>query len=86
MLVLHVYLLSGVSCTVRVNADLRVFGLQKSIEKAMDIGDKADDVMDGLDANYAMDEFDKDIHCIMMDKCEGEAYDKIKGLQHKGGA
>eukprot|EP00930_Biecheleria_cincta_P062563 TRINITY_DN48014_c0_g1_i1.p1 TRINITY_DN48014_c0_g1~~TRINITY_DN48014_c0_g1_i1.p1 ORF type:complete len:142 (-),score=22.36 TRINITY_DN48014_c0_g1_i1:163-588(-) len=35
MLVLHVYLLSGVFCTLQVGTELRVSGLQKNIEKAM---------------------------------------------------
>ena len=58
----------------------------KDIEKAMDVGEKVDDVIHGLETKYDLTDFDKDIHCIMMDKCEGEAYDKIKGLQHKQGA
>ena len=52
----------------------------------MDVGDKPDDVITQLDRKYEMEDFNKEIHCILMDKCEGEAYDKIKGLQHKSGA
>ena len=58
----------------------------KSIEKAMDIGDKIDDALDDLDTHYLVDAFNKDMLCILMDKCEGEAYDKIKGMQHKKGS
>ena len=52
----------------------------------MDIGEKTEDTLDDLDTRYLMEQFNKDIICILMDKCEGEAYDKIKGLQNKSGA
>ena len=52
----------------------------------MDIGENIEDVMNDLEHKYEMDDFNKDIHGILMDKCEGEAYDKIKGLQNKPGS
>ena len=57
----------------------------KTIEKAMDIGDKMDDALDDLDQQSLLDKFNKDTICILMDKCEGEADDKIKGLQNSRG-
>ena len=58
----------------------------KGIEKAMDVGDNIDDALDELDQNHLLEDFDKDLICILMDKCEGEAYDKIKGLQNSRGS
>ena len=58
----------------------------KVIEKSMDIGYKINDAMDDLDQQFHVYEFNKDMLCILTDKCEGEAYDKIKGLQNKKGA
>ena len=52
----------------------------------MDVGDKINEAMDDLDQSHLLDDFNKDINCILMDKCEGEAYDKIKVLQNTSGA
>ena len=57
----------------------------KTIERSMDVGDKISDALDDLDSTYLLDEVNKDLTCILMDKCEGEAYDKIKGLQNMKG-
>ena len=58
----------------------------RAIEKSMDVGDKIQESLDELDSTYLLDDFNKDLTCILMDKCEGEAYDKIKGLQNLKGA
>ena len=52
----------------------------------MDVGDQIQDALDDLDQQYHLDDFNKDVLCILMDKCDGEAYDKIKGMQSKKGA
>ena len=41
--------------------------------------------MDDLDQQHHLGDYNKDVLCILTDKCEGEAYDKIKGLQEKPG-
>ena len=38
-----------------------------------------DDVLSELDNKYDMEYFNPYIHCIMMDKCEGQSYDTNKG-------
>ena len=58
----------------------------KTTEKSMDIGEKIDEALDDLDQQFHLYDFNKDLLCILTDKCDGEAYDKIKGLKHKKGA
>ena len=58
----------------------------RTLEKSMDVGDKIPEALDDLDQQYHLDDFNKDMTCILMDKCDGEAYDKIKGLQNLKGA
>ena len=58
----------------------------KAIEKSMDSGQKIDEALDDLDQQFHLYEFNMDLLCILTDKCEGEAYDKIKGLQNNKGA
>ena len=58
----------------------------KAIEKSMDIGEQINDALDDLDPQYLLEDFNKDLLCILMDKCEGETYDKLKGMQSKPGA
>ena len=58
----------------------------RTIERSMDIGETIDEALDDLDQQFHLDDFNKDLLCILTDKCDGEAYDKIKGLQNKKGA
>ena len=56
------------------------------MERSMDIGEKVEDVIKDLNNSYYMEEINRDLHCILVDTCEGGSYDKIKGLQNKTGA
>ena len=52
----------------------------------MDIGEKIDETLDALDQQFHLDDFNTYLLCILTDRCDGEAYDKSKGLPNKKGA
>ena len=56
------------------------------MDRMMGVGDTVEDVMTELEHKYEKYELNKDLHRIMMDNVEGEAYDKTKGLQLTPGA
>ena len=65
---------------------LRIVKTMRKTREAIDNIRHIDDVMQDLEQKYEMEDFSKDTHCRLMDKCEGEAYDTIKGLQGKPGS
>ena len=52
----------------------------------MDVGEKIDEVLLDPDQRDDMHEFNEYIHCLLMDRCGGESYEQIKGLQTNTGA
>ena len=60
----------------------------KAIATELDTGAKVDDMRDKLDETFDSEDLDditRKLYTIIMDKSEGEAFDKMKGVQERDG-
>ena len=60
----------------------------RSIAADLDTGSKVDEIRQKLEEKYGdefMDEWSAKLYTVLMDKSEGEAYDKIKGVSGRDG-
>ena len=52
----------------------------------MDKGTRADEVAQVIMETYGQyDQFSKELYCVIMDKAEGEAYDKVRSVSENNG-
>ena len=50
------------------------------MEEILDTGTNLDDTSSVLDTEFHLDDFIRDVYSIIVDKAEGEAWDKIKAV------
>ena len=62
----HQKLINALSTVTGEHADVI-----KEMEKMMDVGETIEDVIKDLDNNYDTEDMNRDLQCILVDKCEG---------------